>query len=91
MSVVLPAYNEVDNIEHITNEAVEVLGSLVGRFEVIIVNDGSQDGTGDRADALAQAYSQVRVVQHTQNRGYGAALRSGFEAATLPWKSYTNR
>ena len=62
----------------------------VGRFEVIIVDDGSRDGTGALADALARATPEVRTVHHPHNRGYGAAIRSGFTAAAVPWLFFTD-
>jgi len=90
ISTVLPAYNEAENIERVTAAACDVLRALCGRFEVIIVDDGSHDATAERAEALARAHPEVRLVRHPQNRGYGAALRSGFDAATLPWLFFTD-
>ena len=62
--------------------AVQVAGRLTPDFEVIVVNDGSTDATEDILDELARTYPQVRVIHHPRNRGYGAALRTGFAAAT---------
>ncbi|MGH9307804.1 MAG: glycosyltransferase family 2 protein, partial [Vicinamibacterales bacterium] len=63
---------------------------LTPDFEIIVVNDGSADGTAAIADELARTYPQVRVVHHAQNRGYGGALRSGFAAATRDLVFYTD-
>jgi glycosyltransferase involved in cell wall biosynthesis len=81
LSLVLPAYNEAANLEAVVRRALEVLPALVEDFEVIIVDDGSRDGTSQIADRLAASDPRVRVVHHETNRGYGAALRSGFAAA----------
>jgi len=90
LSVVLPAYNEAANLRATVEGALEVLRGLGGRFEVIVVDDGSRDGTGALADALARATPEIRAVHHPHNRGYGAAIRSGFTAATLPWLFFTD-
>ena len=90
LSVVLPAYNEAANLPATVAGALAVLRELGGRFEVIVVDDGSRDGTGALADALARETPEVRAVHHPSNRGYGAAIRSGFAAATLPWLFFTD-
>lgn len=82
LSLVLPAHNEVLNLEAVVRRALEVLPELTEDFEVIVVDDGSRDGTAELADRLAAESTKVRVVHHPVNRGYGAALTSGFQAAT---------
>ena len=77
-------YNEEGNIEHAVTSALAVLADVADRYEVIVVNDGGRDRTGAIADRLAAANPYVRVVHHPVNRGYGAALRSGFAAAAHP-------
>jgi glycosyltransferase involved in cell wall biosynthesis len=79
-----PAHNEAENIEALVQEALVALPELADEFEIICVDDGSRDATPAVADALARQHSAVRVVHHSQNRGYGAALRSGFAAARHP-------
>ncbi len=81
LSLVLPAHNEEDNLEAVTYDALATLPTIFRDWEIIIVNDGSTDATPRIADRLAEDHSQVRVVHHPRNRGYGAALRSGFAAA----------
>jgi hypothetical protein len=81
LSLVLPAYNEIDNIPVVTQRALEVLPELAESFEIIIVDDGSADGTGALIDRLDAENPAIRAVHHPKNRGYGAALTSGFKAA----------
>src|SRR5439155_14066047 len=64
--------------------------SVTRRHEVIVVDDGSSDGTGDHARALARRDRRLRVVTHARNEGYGAALRSGIAAARIPWTLLTD-
>jgi glycosyltransferase involved in cell wall biosynthesis len=81
ISVFFPCYNEQDNVEQTAQRAVEVLEGLGADYEIILVNDGSADQTGARADAIAAGNKRVRVVYHPHNMGYGAALQSGIRAA----------
>lgn len=82
ISAVLPAYNEEDNIAKAVGDTIEVLESLGSDYEVIVVDDGSHDRTGEITQALSQENPRVRLVSHPVNRGYGGALRTGFSAAT---------
>jgi glycosyltransferase involved in cell wall biosynthesis len=84
ISAVLPAYNEEAIIERTVRHVAGVLSRLTSDFEVIVTNDGSRDGTGDVLRDLQAAAPELhlRVVTHDRNRGYGAALASGFDAAT---------
>ena len=81
LSLVLPAYNEAENIEAVVDRVLEVLPQVVRDFDIIVVNDGGSDGTGAIIDRLAETHSQVLAVHHEVNQGYGGALRSGFAAA----------
>ena len=81
LSFFFPAHNEAENIGSLVAEALEVLPLLADEFEIIAVDDGSRDATPQLADQLAAAHPRVRAVHHPVNRGYGAALRSGFHAA----------
>ena len=74
-------YNEEGNIKKVVSQAVEVLGKRAENFEIIIVNDGSQDRTAELAQELAASDNRIKLVSHGLNRGYGAALRSGFAAS----------
>jgi glycosyltransferase involved in cell wall biosynthesis len=81
ISVIFPAFNEEMNLEAVVRSALKVLPSVSRSFEIIIVNDGSHDGTGEVAERLTSRSRHVRVVHHPRNLGYGAALKSGIEQA----------
>lgn len=81
-SLILPAHNEAENIEPVVQHALDVLPTYFDRFEIIVVNDGSRDSTGEIIDRLAREDARVRPIHHKKNRGYGGALTSGFEAST---------
>jgi glycosyltransferase involved in cell wall biosynthesis len=83
VSAVLPAYNEEAIIERTVRHVAAVLAELVSDFEVVVTNDGSSDQTGAVLERLrTDSALRLRVVTHEQNRGYGAALASGFDAAS---------
>jgi glycosyltransferase involved in cell wall biosynthesis len=81
ISVVLPAFNEAENLSATVADAVAHLNRLTRVYEIIIVNDGSSDDTHAVVQSLCAANSSVHVITHASNRGYGAAVRSGFSAA----------
>jgi len=85
ISAVLPAYNEEANLDEVVRRTAEALASCVRTSEIIVVDDGSQDGSAAVLDRLKASYPTLRVVRHPHNRGYGAAVRSGFRAARYPW------
>ena len=79
--LILPTYNEAENIEAIVHAALEQL-ALTGReHTILIVDDGSPDGTGRLADGLAERHPEVRVMHRTQKQGLGRAYLAGFEVA----------
>ncbi|MGQ9663643.1 MAG: glycosyltransferase family 2 protein [Kiritimatiellia bacterium] len=82
ISVVLPAYNEEKNVPNTVAEVVDTLQQITQDYEVIVVNDGSKDRTAEVTRELALENPRVRLVEHEVNRGYGAAVHSGFYAAT---------
>jgi glycosyltransferase involved in cell wall biosynthesis len=90
ISVFFPCYNEQENVGRTVEKALDVLEKLNADFEVIIVDDGSSDDTGRIADEIAGRDGRVRVVHHRRNLGYGAALQSGFKAATKELVFYTD-
>ena len=78
-----PLFNEEPNVRSTTTHAVTALEKLECEFEVILVNDGSADRTREIAEEIASSDARVRCVSHSQNRGYGAALRTGIDSARL--------
>ena len=87
----LPALNEQENLELAVDRAVEALAGMTDEFEVIVVDDGSTDGTLEVAKELMRKHGAlVRVVVHPVNRGYGAALRSGFSVTRGDLVFYTD-
>lgn len=82
ISAVLPAYNEEAIIERTVRHVADVLAGLSDDFEIIVTNDGSRDRTGAILAALQATVPRLRVVTHPRNLGYGAALASGFDAAS---------
>ena len=81
LSVIFPAFNEEANIRGVVEDVYRNIPKFAPIFEIIVVNDGSKDRTGEICDRLAEEFSDVRVVHHVRNRGYGAALKSGIERA----------
>jgi len=90
LSIFFPAYNDSGTIASLVISARQAAATLTNNFEVIVVNDGSADRTAQIIDELARTYPEVKVVHHARNRGYGAALRSGFAAATRELVFYTD-
>ena len=91
LSYFFPAHNEEANVAGLVDEALAVLPTLADTFEIIIVNDGSRDRTRAIADELTASHPGiVRAVHHPVNRGYGAALRSGFGAARHELVAFTD-
>lgn len=91
LSVFFPAYNDAPSLPGLIHKTFAVLERHVDDYEVIVVNDGSQDNTGEVLEELRREFApRMRVVTHPQNRGYGGALRTGFAAATKEFVFYTD-
>ena len=90
LSVFFPAYNDGGTIAGMVIRAVKIAAELTPDFEIIIVDDGSDDGTAEIADELAHTYPQVRAIHHPRNGDYGASLQTGFRAATKELIFYTD-
>jgi len=90
LSIFFPAYNDSGTIASMVVSALVAARALTPDYEVIVVNDGSRDGTPQILDELARIYPEVRIVHHASNRGYGGALRSGFATAAKEYVFYTD-
>src|SRR3989344_4995563 len=90
LSVFFPTYNEEGNIANTVLAAKEVLEKVADKWEIIIVNDGSTDGTQEIAEGLRKEDERIRVENHKKNRGYGGALQTGFYAAKYDWIVYND-
>lgn len=90
ISCFFPAFNDEATIAGLVEQALAVLPELADDYEVIVVDDGSTDSTAAVLDGLARTYPRVRVVHHEKNRGYGGALRTGFESAAKELIFYTD-
>lgn len=90
ISIILPAFNEEPNIEEAVENARQVATRLCRRYEVIVVNDGSTDNTAELVEKLRASDPNVVLLHHSQNRGYGEALKSGFEAAQYDLVFFTD-
>ncbi|MGH7917643.1 MAG: glycosyltransferase family 2 protein, partial [Candidatus Binataceae bacterium] len=85
ISVFLPSHNEEANLERVVEGFYDELPKIADDYEIIIVDDGSRDNTGEIADRLVAANGRIKVVHHGINRGYGAAVISGIRAASQPF------
>lgn len=90
LTIFFPCYNEEQNVERVTRDAIAAADQVSDDYEIIIVNDGSKDRTAEIADKLAQEYPVVRVIHHEVNKGYGAALQTGFKNAGKELVFYTD-
>ena len=90
LTIFYPCYNEEANVERVTRAAVEVARKIADDFEVLIVNDGSRDRTGEIADRLVAEIPGVRAVHNNPNLGSGGALARGFREARNNWIFYTD-
>ena len=91
LSVFFPAYNDAPSLPKLLEKTFKALRGHVADYEVIVVNDGSFDNTAAVLEEQRRIYGAcLRIVTHQKNRGYGGALRSGFQAATKDWVFYTD-
>jgi glycosyltransferase involved in cell wall biosynthesis len=81
LTIILPAHNEAGNVERVVSSLMKAMTSTGWDFLILIVNDGSQDQTGQICENLSRTHPCIRCVHHDRNRGYGGALISGFKSA----------
>lgn len=90
LSFFFPAYNEEGNVEAVVRDALATLPTFADAIEVVIVDDGSRDGTPQIADRLVAEDPRVRVVHHEKNKGYGGAVRSGLLSSRKEFIFFTD-
>jgi len=90
ISIVFPAYNEQDDVERAVQAARQALPKYAETVEIIVVNDGSRDGTGAILNKLAKEDPSIVAVHHPHNMGYGATLRTGFSRARSEFVFFTD-
>lgn len=90
ISVVIPAYNEVENIERVVREIIDTLERLFPKYELIVVDDGSTDGTDRVIRNLSLSCRNLKLISFECNKGYGVALREGFKRASNKFIFYTD-
>jgi glycosyltransferase involved in cell wall biosynthesis len=90
ISVFFPAYNDAGTIASMVIAARMAVRELTDDFEILVINDGSLDHTGEVLVELDKVFPELRVVHHSKNRGYGGALRTGFASATKELVFYTD-
>jgi glycosyltransferase involved in cell wall biosynthesis len=81
LSLVFPVFDEEENIGRLLDEALELAPRLASDFEIVVVDDGSRDGSAAVVGRLRERDSRIRLLRHRANRGYGAALRAGLREA----------
>ena len=90
VSAFFPCYNDAMSIGKMVRDVRESLVEAVSDFEIIVVNDGSSDNSLQVLQELQKEVSELRIVNHEVNRGYGGALLSGIAASTKQWVFYTD-
>lgn len=90
LSLFFPAYNEEANAEKTILKAKNVLEKIAKNWEILVINDGSNDNTKVIAERLSKEDRRIRVISHQENRGYGAAFKSGLYNAKYEWITFTD-
>ena len=90
ITLFFPVYNDEFTIPIMVEKSIQVLEEIANKYEIIIINDGSPDKSGEVADQFAAKYASVKVIHHEKNMGYGAAVQSGFMHANYEWICFTD-
>lgn len=90
LSIFFPFWNEEKNVRRVVEDAISIAKDIAREWEILIVDDGSSDGTLEVGKELARQHRNVRVITHNPNRGYGAALKEGFNNAKYKYVVFTD-
>lgn len=90
LSIFMPAYNEEGNIAATIMDATKAVKTVTNNYEIIVVNDGSRDKTEEIVTGLARLDPHIRLINHSQNKGYGAAVKTGMKACRKDWIFFTD-
>lgn len=90
ISIFFPFWNEEKNIEDVVNRAIPIADKIADKWEILIIDDGSTDQTLSKAHELSDKNPNIRIITHTPNRGYGAALKEGFENSIYKYVVFTD-
>ena len=88
LSVFLPAFNEEGNIKEVVVKTKKVLQEVAGKWEIVVVNDGSVDSTKKIVEDLQREDPRIKLVNHDKNRGYGASFKSGLYNSKYSWIAF---
>lgn len=90
LSIFFPTYNDAKILSYLISKADRVASLIADDYEILIINDGSKDDTKETLMPLEKVYPKLRILNHNYNRGYGAALISGFKNSRYEWVFYTD-
>lgn len=90
LSIFFPFWNEEKNVKHVVESAIPVAKEVADAWEILIIDDGSSDRTYEIGRELARKYKNVKAITHTPNRGYGAALKEGFDNSQYKYIVFTD-
>ena len=90
ISAFFPAYEEEENIEKTILCAEKILEKVADKYEIVIIDDGSKDKTGEIVTKLASRNDRIKLVTHKENKGYGHSLRSGFKNTKYEWITFAD-
>ncbi|HKB88341.1 MAG TPA: glycosyltransferase family 2 protein [Patescibacteria group bacterium] len=88
LSVFLPTYNEEENIKEVVLKTKSVLKKVASKWEIVVVNDGSSDKTQEIVEDIQQSDSNIKLINHVKNRGYGASFKSGLYGSKYNWIAF---
>ncbi len=90
LSIFMPAFNEEENIQQVVRDALRAAEKFAKDYEIIVINDGSKDQTAAKVKELMEKNSHIRLINHPENKGYGAAVKSGLKASNKEWIFFTD-